>query len=132
MTATWKINQYTITVNNGTGGGKYNYGTSVTIKGTVPAAGYVWEDIGGAATCTGTSANRCNGSVYRSACKKSYAWSKWSDGNTSQSRTITVTGNATYTAQFTTAGTGIQSTCSPIYATSGSSCQFRDVPALTC
>lgn len=32
--------------------------------------------------------------------KSGYVFEKWNDGNTSATRTITVTGNATYTAQF--------------------------------
>ena len=32
--------------------------------------------------------------------KSGYSFEKWNDGNTSATRTITVTGNATYTAQF--------------------------------
>ena len=70
--AVWQINSYTLTVTAGTGGtasggGSYNYGTTVTLKAT-PSAGYHFV--------------------------------KWSDGNTNASRTVTVTGNATYTATF--------------------------------
>lgn len=50
------------------GGGTYEYGTSITLTAS-PADGYKFE--------------------------------KWSDGNTQNPRGITVTGNATYTAQFT-------------------------------
>lgn len=65
-------NQYTLTVlagENGSvsGGGTYNYGTSVTLTAT-PDTGYVFDS--------------------------------WSDGNTSSTRSVTVTGNATYTATF--------------------------------
>lgn len=35
-----------------------------------------------------------------------YSFDKWSDGSTSATRTITVTGNATYTAYFKTSGGG--------------------------
>lgn len=50
-----------------TGGGTYNYGSSVTLKATA---------------------------------KSGYHFVRWSDGNTSASRTITVSGAATYTAVF--------------------------------
>ena len=71
-TATFTKNSYTITVSAGTGGtvsggGTYEYNSSVTIKAT-PNTGYNFV--------------------------------KWDDGNTSASRTITVTGNKTYTASF--------------------------------
>lgn len=63
------VNRYTITVNNGSGGGTYNYGTKVTLT---------------ASTIEGKT------------------FSKWSDGVTTSSREITVTANATYTAEYTT------------------------------
>ena len=73
-TATFEIDQHTITVqtSNGnygtvTGGGTYNYGTQQTITAT-PKTGYHFD--------------------------------KWSDNNTYASRTITVKANATYTANF--------------------------------
>lgn len=64
--------KHTVTVTAGTGGsvtggGTYDYGTSVTIKAT-PHTGYHFV--------------------------------RWSDGNTSQTRTVTVTSNVTYTAIF--------------------------------
>ena len=66
------INQYTITVNAGTGGsasggGTVNYGSSVTITAT-PNSGYLFT--------------------------------QWNDGDKNASRTITVYDNATYTASF--------------------------------
>ena len=72
-TAVFTLNKYTITTNttgNGsvTGGGPYDYGTSVTLTATAN---------------TGST------------------FTKWSDGNTENPRTVTVTGNATYTAEFT-------------------------------
>lgn len=38
--------------------------------------------------------------------KSGYVFEKWNDGNTSATRTITVTGNATYTATFKSSGGG--------------------------
>lgn len=38
--------------------------------------------------------------------KSGYSFEKWNDGNTSATRTITVTGNATYKAYFKTSGGG--------------------------
>lgn len=63
------VNRYTITVNNGSGGGTYNYGTEVTL-----------------------TANTITGKTF----------SRWSDGVTTATRKVTVTGNATYTAEYTT------------------------------
>ena len=71
-TATFAINQHTLTVTsngNGTvlGSGTYDYGTKVTIKATA-------ED--------------------------NYHFVKWSDGNTNATREVTVEADATYTATF--------------------------------
>jgi uncharacterized repeat protein (TIGR02543 family) len=63
------VNEYTLTVVNGSGSGIYNYGTKVTIT---------------ASTIEGKT------------------FSKWSDGVTTASREVTVTANATYTAEYTT------------------------------
>lgn len=63
------VNRYTITVNNGSGGGTYNYGTEVTL-----------------------TANTITGKTF----------SRWSDGVTTATRKVTVTANATYTAEYTT------------------------------
>lgn len=63
------VNEYTLTVVNGSGSGTYNYGTKVTIT---------------ASTIEGKT------------------FSKWSDGVTTASREVTVTANATYTAEYTT------------------------------
>lgn len=72
--ARWTIStrQYKLTVTAGTGGtvsggGTYNYNTSVTLKATANSG---------------------------------YHFVKWSDGNTSATRTVTVTKDATYTATF--------------------------------
>ena len=143
-TATFKINSYSITTNSAnttmgtaSGGGTYNYGSSVTIT-AIPAAHYhfvKWSDgvttnprkitVGTSNatytavfaidthTITVNSANTTMGTVdgggtYNYSSKRvinaypnnEYKFVKWSDGNTSQSREITVTGNATYTAYF--------------------------------
>ena len=73
-TATWTINQYTLTVesNNAewgtvTGGGDYSYNTSVTIKASP---------------------------------KQGFKFVEWNDGNTNASREVTVTASVTYTATF--------------------------------
>ncbi len=73
-TATFIPNKVTLTVTSNntnygtvTGGGTYNYGTSVTIKAT-PKTGYHFV--------------------------------QWSDGNTTASRSITATANASYKATF--------------------------------
>lgn len=63
------VNRYTITVNNGSGGGTYNYGTEVTL-----------------------TANTITGKTF----------SRWSDGVTTATRKVIVTGDATYTAEYTT------------------------------
>lgn len=64
--------KYTLTISADTGGsvsggGTYDYGSSVTLKAIANAG---------------------------------YEFVQWSDGNTSPSRNVTVTGDATYTAQF--------------------------------
>lgn len=71
-TAVWEKNKYTLTVNAGTGG-------TVTGGGTY--------EHGTSVTITATP-------------NSGYKFVKWSDGNTSATRTITVIGNATYTAVF--------------------------------
>ncbi len=73
--AKWTANKYTISVSSAN-----------TNMGTVSGGGSI--AYGSTATITATP-------------KAGYAFSKWSDGNTSASRTITVSGNATYTATFT-------------------------------
>ena len=78
FTAYFNAKQYTITVNaNPAAGGTVSGG------GTYP--------YGATATLTATS-------------NSGYSFMQWSDGNTSNPRTVTVTGNATYTALFMTAG----------------------------
>lgn len=71
-TASFEVNSYVITVVAGdhgsaTGGGTYDYGTSVQISATPDT---------------------------------DYNFTGWNDGNTDNPRTITVTGDATYTASF--------------------------------
>lgn len=70
--AIWQINSYTLTVTAGTGGTASGGGT------------YNYGEI---ATLKATPS-------------AGYHFVKWSDGNTNASRTVTVTGNATYTATF--------------------------------
>ena len=70
--AIWQINSYTLTVTAGTGG-------------TVSGGGTY--NYGATATLKATPS-------------AGYYFVKWSDGNTNASRTVTVTGNATYTAMF--------------------------------
>lgn len=70
--AIWQINSYTLTVTAGIGG---------TVSG------------GGTYNYGATAALKATAS-------SGYHFVKWSDGNTNASRTVTVTGNATYTAIF--------------------------------
>lgn len=70
--AIWQINSYTLTVTAGTGG-------------TVSGGGSY--NYGATATLKATPS-------------AGYHFVKWSDGNTNASRTVIVTGNATYTATF--------------------------------
>ena len=70
--AIWQINSYTLTVTAGTGG-------TVSGSGTY--------NYGATATLKATPS-------------AGYHFVKWSDGNTNASRTVTVTGNATYIATF--------------------------------
>ena len=70
--AIWQINSYTLTVTAGTGGIVSGGGT---------------YNYGATATLKATPST-------------GYHFVKWSDGNTNASRTVTVTGNATYTATF--------------------------------
>ena len=73
----YHIPTYTLTVNAGTGG-------TVTGGGTYES---------------GTSV------TIKATPNSGYKFVKWSDGNTNATRTVTVTGNATYTAVFTLAKT---------------------------
>ena len=86
--------KYTITVNGGNGSGTYDEGTQVTINAIIPSATY-----SGTIGKTSCSSLGDNGN-YSYKEKTSYSFKRWSDGNTSSSRTITVTSNATYTAEF--------------------------------
>ena len=70
--AVWQINSYTLTVTAGAGG-------TVSGSGTY--------NYGATATL-------------KAIPSAGYHFVKWSDGNTNASRTVTVTGNATYTATF--------------------------------
>ena len=70
--AVWQINSYTLTVTAGTGGTASGGGT---------------YNYGATVTLKATPS-------------AGYHFVKWSDGNTNASRTVTVTGNATYTATF--------------------------------
>lgn len=70
--AVWQINSYTLTVTAGAGG-------TVSGSGTY--------NYGATAELKATPS-------------AGYHFVKWSDGNTNASRTVTVTGNATYTATF--------------------------------
>ena len=70
--AIWQINSYTLTVTAGTGGTASGSGT---------------YNYGETATLKATPS-------------AGYHFVKWSDGNTNASRTVIVTGNATYTATF--------------------------------
>ena len=72
--ATATVNQYTITVNS-----------DDTSMGTATGGGTY--DYGESVRITATP-------------KTDYRFVQWSDGNTTNPRTITVTGNATYTAEF--------------------------------
>lgn len=73
-TAVFAIDTHTITVNS-----------ENTTKGTVSGGG---------------TYNYSSKIVINAYPKDEYKFTKWSDGNTSQSREISVTGNATYTAYF--------------------------------
>ena len=70
--AVWQINSYTLTVTAGAGG-------TVSGSGTYNYGATV---------------------TLKAAPSAGYHFVKWSDGNTNASRTVTVTGNATYTATF--------------------------------
>lgn len=69
---TYSVPTYTVTVNTGTGG--------------TASGGGTYENQS-TATLTATA-------------NKGYTFSKWSDGNTQNPRYVSVTGNATYTAEF--------------------------------
>ena len=70
--AIWQINSYTLTVTAGTGG---------TVSG-------------------GGTYNYGATAILKATPSAGYHFVKWSDGNTNASRTVTVTGNATYIATF--------------------------------
>lgn len=70
--AIWQINSYTLTVTAGTGG---------TVSG-------------------GGTYNYGETATLKATPSAGYHFVKWSDGNTNASRTVTVTGDATYTATF--------------------------------
>lgn len=73
---------------------KFDYNDQYTISTSVSPSGSGTVSGGGTKTAGTTitlTANPATG----------YGFKQWSDGNTSNPRTVTVTGNATYTAQFT-------------------------------
>jgi len=87
-TATFTINNYTLTVTAGTGGnvtggGSYQYNTSATLVATANTG---------------------------------YSFTSWSDGNTNSSRSVTVTDNATYTASFAAIDTVVTAVTATITA----------------
>ena len=89
---TYSIPNYTITVKAGIGG-------TVSGGGTFEA--------GKTATITATA-------------NVGYKFKQWNDGNTSASRSVTVTGNATYTAEFTPKEYPVNVICEP--SESGETC----------
>ena len=129
--ARYTINRYTLTVVNGSGSGTYDYGTNVTIKAN-DIVGHTfsrWSDgntnatrtvtVTGNATYTAEyTTNKYTLTVVNGSGSGTYdygtnvtikantiagkTFSRWSDGNTNATRTVTVTGNATYTAEYTT------------------------------
>ncbi len=63
-----------------------------------------------------------------------YSFSQWNDGNTQSTRTITVTGDATYTASFTQNTYTITTAASPTSGgtvTGGGTYHYGDTPTLT-
>lgn len=85
-----KKNNYTITVVGGTGSGTYTEGTEVTIQASIPET-KVSDWIENVTAINGKTRHKD---------QTTYTWKQWSDGNKNQTRKITVTGNATYKAEF--------------------------------
>ena len=112
---------------------KVTYGNGVTVaysydalgnrtskKVTVSATKYtVTTSVSpaNAGTVTGGGSYYKDSSIELKAVANSgYKFSKWSDGNTDNPRTITVTGNKTYTAQFVNSSSGTEDTDISQYA----------------
>ena len=89
------------------GGGQTSY--TVTVNTANSSQGYV----SGSGTYAAGSTATITAYPY-----SGYQFSHWNDGNTSNPRTITVTGNATYTAYFTASGGGGSSTTSVTFGSS--------------
>ena len=89
------------------GGGQTSYTVSVVANNS--SYGYV---TGGGTYVAGSTATL---TAYPYS---GYQFSHWNDGNTSNPRTVTVTGNATYTAYFTASGGGGSSTTSVTFGSS--------------
>ena len=89
------------------GGGQTSYTVSVVANNS--SYGYV---TGGGTYAAGSTA------TITAYPYSGYQFSHWNDGNTSNPRTITVTGNATYTAYFTASGGGGSSTTSVTFGSS--------------
>lgn len=101
----------------------YNYdalGNRISKKVTVSATKYtVTTSVSpaNAGTVTGGGSYYKDSSIELKAVANSgYKFSKWSDGNTSNPRTVTVTGNKTYTAQFVKSSTDAEDTDISQYA----------------
>lgn len=92
----------TITISNGN---QKAYSTSLNYTAIFEKVKYTLTVTAGTGgTVTGSGTYEYGTSVTIKATPSSgYRFVKWSDGNTSAARTITVTGNATYTAEFATA-----------------------------
>lgn len=76
------------------------YNVYVTLDYTLPEYS-VSVSAGAGGTVTGGGTYESGTSITIKAIPNSgYKFVKWSDGNTSATRTVTVTGNATYTAEF--------------------------------
>lgn len=86
-TAYFAINTYTLTVKTATGN---------TTQGTVRFAG------GAAGSSASQTFNYNDGVNIIATPATGYHFVKWDDGNTNANRTVTVTGNKTYTATFAT------------------------------
>ena len=112
---------------------KVTYGNGVTVaysydalgnrtskKVTVSATKYTVTtsvNPANAGTVTGGGSYYKDSSIELKAVANSgYKFSKWSDGNTSNPRTITVTGNKTYTAQFVNSSSDTEDTDISQYA----------------
>ncbi len=70
---------------------------TITVQSNNTSMGYV---TGGGSYASGSTA------TLKATPYSGYVFERWNDGNTSATRTITVTGNATYTAYFKSSGSG--------------------------